>query len=227
MRAIWFSPIEPNENIASGLRTVSPLITIEHSDCIEEVLFLIKKGQYDCIVYKDKEPTVAPVLRIRSERSAIPIIAVCNHSMDNNGIGFGKLSFLDAGVDYYIENFKGPLVPELACAIMANARRFRGLYSSIVEIGDVTFDMELGKLYKNGEDMRLKQREVEIFCYLLFRRGKVVSNTEIEEAFCCSINNISAHLCTMAGKLRLPYNHPARIVRFWGRGLFLRHNQIV
>ena len=90
-----------------------------------------------------------------------------------------KVAGLDAGADDYLTKpFK---MEELLARVRALIRRSSGHASSELACGPVTLDTRSGKVFVDGEAVRLTAQEFKLLSYLMHHQGKVVSRTELTE----------------------------------------------
>ena len=90
-----------------------------------------------------------------------------------------KVAGLDAGADDYLTKpFK---MEELLARVRALIRRSSGHTSSELACGPVTLDTRSGKVFVDGEAVRLTAQEFKLLSYLMHHQGKVVSRTELTE----------------------------------------------
>ena len=90
-----------------------------------------------------------------------------------------KVAGLDAGADDYLTKpFK---MEELLARVRALIRRSSGHASSELACGPVTLDTRSGKVFVDGDAVRLTAQEFKLLSYLMHHQGKVVSRTELTE----------------------------------------------
>lgn len=182
---------------------------------MEEMIVLSENNAYDCIIIRFKKFNPSVIIALRRRVRNAPIIVL------EDGPTRCRVAVIESGADYLIEKFTQNEVLELAYAILALARRYRGLYSSKIEIGDLQLDMEDGTCRRRGESVRFRPAEARIFSYILLRRGRVVPRQELAEVFDCTNNGISVQLYNIVARLGLPKGHPANFISHWGRGVMI------
>jgi two-component system, OmpR family, copper resistance phosphate regulon response regulator CusR len=91
-----------------------------------------------------------------------------------------KVTGLNAGADdYLVKPFE---FRELLARIHALTRRSFGVTSNtILELADLTVNIESKTVRRGGKDIRLTAREFALLIYLLRNKGRVISRSEIEE----------------------------------------------
>ncbi len=90
-----------------------------------------------------------------------------------------RVDGIDAGADDYLP--KPFRVEELLSRLRAIVRRSSGQAASLVTIGDVTLDERQMRVSVRGVPIALSPLEYRVIAYLLIRRGRVVSQAELDE----------------------------------------------
>jgi two-component system OmpR family response regulator len=90
-----------------------------------------------------------------------------------------RVDGIDAGADDYLP--KPFRMEELLSRLRAITRRSSGQASSVVTVGDVTLDERQMKVSVHGVPVALSPLEYRVVAYLLMRRGRVVSQAELDE----------------------------------------------
>lgn len=90
-----------------------------------------------------------------------------------------RVDGIDAGADDYLP--KPFRMEELLSRLRAIVRRSSGQASSVVTVGDVTLDERQVKVSVRGVPITLSPLEYRLVAYLLMHRGRVVSQTELDE----------------------------------------------
>ncbi|MDQ2066598.1 response regulator transcription factor [Xinfangfangia sp. CPCC 101601] len=91
-----------------------------------------------------------------------------------------RIAGLDAGADDYV--VKPYNLEELAARIRAHARRGQGVPESRLRVADIEVDRAAGRLWRDGDEIRLTSREWALFEAILGARGRVVSKAALEDA---------------------------------------------
>jgi DNA-binding response OmpR family regulator len=90
-----------------------------------------------------------------------------------------RVDGIDTGADDYLP--KPFRMEELLSRLRAIVRRSSGQASSVVSVGDVTLDERQMKVSVRGVPIALSPLEYRLVAYLLMRRGRVVSQHELDE----------------------------------------------
>ncbi len=90
-----------------------------------------------------------------------------------------RVDGIDAGADDYLP--KPFRMEELLSRLRAVVRRSSGQVSSVVSVGDVTLDERQMKVSVRGVPVALSPLEYRVVAYLMMRRGRVVSQAELDE----------------------------------------------
>ncbi len=90
-----------------------------------------------------------------------------------------RVDGIDAGADDYLP--KPFRMEELLSRLRAIVRRSSGQASSVVSVGDVTLDERQMKVSVRGVPVALSPLEYRVVAYLIMRRGRVVSQAELDE----------------------------------------------
>lgn len=155
--------------------------------------------------------------------STAPILFLTAKSLDSDK----EAAYLSGGDDYLVKPFSSA---ELLLKVDSLLRRYmvyKGKDSSgvTVELADgIQVDVEHKIIRKNGEEIALRERESEIFFYLLERRGETVEPDAIfeavwkEQALPSSANNVMVNMLGLRKKLEDDPAKPKVIRTVWGKG---------
>ena len=112
--------------------------------------------------------------RWRANGRTIPVLI-----LTARGSWAERVDGIDAGADDYLP--KPFRMEELLSRLRAIVRRSSGQASSLVTVGDVTLDERQMKVSVRGVPITLSPLEYRVVAYLLMRRGRVVSQAELDE----------------------------------------------
>ncbi|NLC33850.1 MAG: response regulator transcription factor [Erysipelothrix sp.] len=132
---------------------------------------------------------------------------------------------LDMGADDYImKPFK---TRELISRINSVLRRHNRANSNIINLQNLTIDINQGKVFKNGVDVFLSTLEYKILLMLalnpneVFSRDQILSNIwDIDEAYVFD-NTLSVYIKRVREKIEDDYSNPKIIITVRGKGYMI------
>lgn len=188
-------------------RSFTEGFTIDIATRGEEGLFSANNFLYDLILVDISLPDTNGVnlcREIRKRHTQTPIIVITANTEVQT-----KLSAFKEGADDYVT--KPFYKEELLIRIHALLRRVdhRGSLDSIT-FGDFSIHLLRRTVLKQGEFIRLRKKEFDIFCYLARNAGKVISREELQtyiwgEDAELSGNTIDVHINYLRDKVDKPY----------------------
>lgn len=160
-------------------------------------------------------------MRIREEKN-MPIIMLSAKSQDMD-----KINGLITGADDYMTKPFNPL--ELTARVKSQLRRYIRLNTpmqksdGIIEVDDLTINVDTHEIKVEGKDIRLTPREFDILELLARNRGMVFSIEKIyervwKEDFLESENTVMVHIRKIREKLEKDTRNPKYIKTVWGVG---------
>lgn len=155
--------------------------------------------------------------------SDVPVLFLTARSLEGD-----KLSAYEVGGDDYIVK---PFSPkELLLKVDALTRRYNH-YSHKETDGDavklpfgVSVNFTRREILKNGDALDIRDKEYEVFAYLVKKRGSTVSAKEIYEAVWgemflpTSNNTVTVHMLNLRRKLEDNPSSPKLVRTVWGKG---------
>lgn len=130
-----------------------------------------------------------------------------------------KLAGFDAGADDYLT--KPFLQEEVALRLRVLQRRALGHMTSILQAGPLSYDSTSGRFTLDGQGLMLTAQEQRILAYLIQRKGRVVSRSEIaEHVYARDLDPDSNTLDVLIGRIRRKLGIPL-IQTERGRGFCL------
>ncbi len=112
--------------------------------------------------------------RWRANRRRMPVLI-----LTARGSWAERVDGIDAGADDYLP--KPFRMEELLSRVRAIVRRSSGQASSVITVGDLTLDERQMKVSVRGVPVALSPLEYRVVAYLLMRRGRVVSQAELDD----------------------------------------------
>lgn len=167
----------------------------------EEGLYKAEAWDYDTIVLDVMLPVMdgwTLLERLRKTKKTPVLMLTARDSVKDRVRG------LDLGSDDYLA--KPFSLVELLARIRALIRRSSGAASSVIDLGDVQVDTGKRMVLQDRQPVELTAREYALVEMLSFRRGKVVTRTELydhlfaEEDQTLS-NLLDVHVCNVRKKL--------------------------
>jgi len=141
----------------------------------EEGLWYAQNHSYDAIVLDIMLPKVngLEILdALRRVGNGVPIIVIsARDSVDQ------RIEGLDAGADDYL--VKPFALKELLARVRAQTRKAYDKKVTALVVGDLSIDLAAKRVTRAEAEVKLTPREYNLFEYLAFRQGEVVSRQEI------------------------------------------------
>jgi two-component system cell cycle response regulator CtrA len=217
--------IEDDRSIAQSIELMlkSESFNVYSTDLGEEGVDLGKLYDYDIILLDLNLPDMSgfDVLRsLRLSRVNTPILILSGLT----GID-DKVKCLGFGADDYLT--KPFHKTELIARIQAIVRRSRGHAQSVVQIGDLTVNVDAKTVHIDKAQVHLTGREYQMLELLSLRRGTTIT----KEVFLSQlyggmdepeIKIIDVFICKIRKKLAGASNGKDYIETVWGRGYLLR-----
>lgn len=198
--------------------------SIKEASCGAEAVEAVMNGGIDLVLMDIMMPHMSGIeatAKIR-EFSTVPILFLTAKSLDSDK----QSAYAQGGDDYLTKPFSSF---ELMLKVESLLRRYmvyRGKEdASIVSLADsVEADLKSKTVKKNGEPVSLRDKESEIFFYLLSNRGQTVDTVQLyeavwqEKAMSSSANNVMVNILNLRKKLETDPSDPKLIKTVWGRG---------
>lgn len=184
----------------------------------------IKQGDYDLVLLDLMLPgldgfTVCKRLR---EITDIPILMVTARKED-----IDKIRGLGLGADDYVEKPFSPNV--LVARVKANLQQYSRLKNnnvkkeSIIDVGDYKINTSSHRVYKHGREVELKNKEYELFLFLVMNADIVFDKETIYEKIwgfdsLGDTATVAVHINRLREKLEDEPSKPKHIQTVWGAG---------
>lgn len=217
--------VEDNPSTARALNLM--LTTSRHSvfmtDMGEEGIDLAKNYDYDLIILDLDLPDMngMDVLRhLRIAKINTPILILTGSDDTESklrGFGFGA-------DDYMTKPFNHQ---ELQARIQAIIRRSKGHSHAMVQLGDLTVNLDTRSAEIRGKELKLTGKEYQILELLSLRKGTVIGKEVFLNHLYGGIDEpeakiVDVFVCKLRKKLSDAMNGQNMIETVWGRGYVLR-----
>ncbi|HKL99073.1 MAG TPA: response regulator transcription factor [Mobilitalea sp.] len=187
----------------------------------EECLRFFEKNQVQLILLdinlvNESGFTLCQKLR---EQMNIPILFISARQSDDD-----VLIALNIGGDDYIK--KPYSLSVLLAKVKVNLKRYdERLGAEKVTQGVISIDMDARKIYIDGAEVQLKNKEYKLFTYLFENRNKVITKEELfsnvwGDAF-FSDGTLNVHISKIREKVERNPNNPQFIKTVWGIGYMM------
>ena len=185
----------------------------------------VKAGDIDLVLMDVMMPKMSGINATVSIRefSSVPILFLTAKSLQRDK----ESAYQSGGDDYLVKPFSAA---ELVMKVESLLRRYivyqgKKTDSEALELAcNVEVDMETKTVYKNGKEVVLREKEHDIFFFLLENRGKTVEPNAIfesvwqEQALSSSANNVMVNMLGLRKKLEDDPSNPKIIKTVWGKG---------
>jgi len=163
--------VEDEKRLAAGLRK-----GLEADGfAVDIALWLAQEEPYDAIVLDLMLPEVSGYEiceRLREARNWTPILMLTARDGASD-----EIRALDTGADDYLTKPFAHAV--LVARLRALLRRGATERPAVLEAGDLRLDPAAHRVWRDGTELELTAREMELLEFLMRRAGEVVSKTEI------------------------------------------------
>ena len=190
-----------------------------------DAVALVREQSPDLIVMDIMMPKMSGIDAVKAIRefSTAPIIFLTAKSLDSDK----ESAYLSGGDDYLEKPFSST---ELILKIEALLRRYTVYRGKDEEMEILTLpcnvevDLKTRTLRRGDEEIVLRDKESDIFFYLLEHRGEVVETDKIYEdvwgemAMPSSANNVMVNMLGLRKKLEDNPSNPKIIKTVWGKG---------
>lgn len=156
--------------------------------------------------------------------SPVPVLFLTAKSLADDKIN----AYSSGGDDYVVKPFSST---ELLMKVEALTRRYNsyGVKANDVVEGirldsGITVNLETREVAKNGVRLDMRDKELDVFIYLVKNRGRVVSSDELYESvwgempLSSSGNNVTVHILNLRRRLEDSVSGQKVIRTIWGKG---------
>lgn len=185
----------------------------------------VENGDVDFIIMDIMMPKMSGIeatAKIR-EISKVPILFLTAKSL----VSDKESAYVSGGDDYLVKPFSSAELLLKTESLLRRYMIYKGKEDprSLLHLPcGVDVDLEARTILKNGENPGLRDRESDIFFYLLERRGETVEADAIfeavwgEQALPSSANNVMVNMLGLRKKLEDDPSNPRLIKTVWGKG---------
>ena len=156
------------------------------------------------------------------EFSNVPVLFLTAKSLDSDK----QKAYGEGGDDYVTKPFSSI---ELLLKVESLLRRYKVYgtkeqHNSVMLSGSIEVDVSARRVTKHGEEIVMRDKELDILMLLVERRGQTVETTEIyetvwQERFMqSSANNVMVNMLALRKKLEDEPSNPKLIKTVWGKG---------
>ena len=156
--------------------------------------------------------------------SDVPVLFLTAKSLDSDK----EIAYSKGGDDYLVKPFSAN---ELLLKVEALTRRYNRYgakadsAADVIKLGHgVVVNPEAREVYKYGERVDIRDKEMDLLIYLSQNRGRAISSNELYESVWgemplpSSNNTVTVHMLTLRRKLEDVPSSPKIIRTVWGKG---------
>ncbi len=185
---------------------------------------LVKQNEYNLVLLDLMLPGLDGfvVCKKLREITDIPILMVTARKED-----IDKIRGLGLGADDYIEKPFSPNV--LVARVKANLAQYERLKKTeekketVIDVGDYKINTSSHRVYKHGEEIELKNKEYELFLFLVMNADIVFDKEALYEKIwgldsLGDTATVAVHINRLREKLEDDPSNPKHIQTVWGAG---------
>jgi two-component system OmpR family response regulator len=143
----------------------------------ERADFLNRTEHYDAVILDLGLPKIDGLTLLRGWRAAglaVPVLV-----LTARGSWHEKVQGFDGGADDYVS--KPFQIEEVLARLRALIRRASGQVGLELRSGDVSVDPRSARVTRGGTPVKLTSHEFRVLSYLMYHRGRVISQAELTE----------------------------------------------
>ena len=199
---------------------------VEAVDGVSAVEYLRSDRAVDLCIMDIMMPKLSGIAATEEIRrfSPVPVLFLTARSLDADKAA----AYSAGGDDYLVKPFSSV---ELLMKVEAMTRRYNSYGAKDEELaegvrltGGIVVNIDERAVSKNGVRVDLRDKEMDVFVYLVKNRGRTVSPDELYSAVWgemplpSSANNITVHILNLRRKLEDNSATPRLVRTVWGKG---------
>ena len=199
---------------------------IEAVDGEDAVATVMNDADIDLCVMDIMMPKLSGVEAVRKIRnfSPVPVLFLTAKSMDSDK----EAAYGSGGDDYLVKPFAAT---ELLMKVDAHTRRYNhykaksDTVENVIKLGfGVIINPDTREVFKHGELLDIRDKEMELLLYLASNRGKAIDVNELYRAVWAEMplpssgNTVTVHMLMLRRKLEDVPSSPKIIRTIWGKG---------
>lgn len=198
----------------------------EAKDGEEAVMILSGDNSFDICIMDVMMPKLSGIQAVEKIRnfSTVPVLFLTAKSLDTDK----ELAYGSGGDDYIVKPFSSR---ELIMKVDALTRRYKHYNSksetseSSIKLGfGIVINPETREVFKFGEPLDIRDKEMDLLLYLASHRGRAVGADELYESVWgemplpSSSNTVTVHMLNLRRKIEDVPSSPKVIRTIWGKG---------
>jgi DNA-binding response OmpR family regulator len=202
--------VEDEEKVVRFLRLglKAEGFVVDHATDGKNGLEMASGALYDVLIVDLMLPGISGmelIRRLRQQNCDVPIIVLTARDAVDD-----KVKNFEAGADDYLT--KPFAFAELLVRIKALLRRVQGDHLNVVRIGGMEIDRLNHQVKRNGNKIRLTQKEYALLEFLAVNSGRVLSRTMIiehvwDQSFEGLTNIVDVYIRQLRAKIDEPFEH--------------------
>lgn len=195
--------------------------TVFEAESGEDGLKILNTSEIDIVILDVMLPGIdgfEVLRRIREKDNKVVVIMLTAKGQDMD-----KIMGLEIGADDYMVKPFNPL--ELVARIRTILRRANSNEKEVTVLSshDITIDLTAMKIFKNGVEISLTPKELEIMVFFIKNEGRVLSRNEILDYvwgknYFGEVKTVDVHVRRLREKIEDDSANPKYIETVWGYG---------
>ena len=192
----------------------------------EAVDAVTKNGEFDLCIMDIMMPIFSGVDAVQRIRkfSDVPVLFLTAKSLDSDK----ELAYSSGGDDYLVKPFASAELLMKVDALTRRYNKYGGKADSAQELiklpFGVTVNPETREVFKFGEPIDVRDKEMDLLLFLATNRARPISSDELyrevwgEMPLPSSANTVTVHILNLRRKLEDEPSSPKIIRTVWGKG---------